>query len=79
LASVSSTITAGNVNITSADIAVTHDAKAAQNYVVEVRNASQLERVIKSIEELQGVFYAKRVPGRPISSQRFRRSSPPKS
>lgn len=79
LASVSSTITAGNVNITSADIAVTHDAKAAQNYVVEVRNASQLERVIKSIEELQGVFYAKRVPGRPISSQRFRRSIPPKS
>lgn len=79
LASVSSTITAGNVNITSADIAETHDAKAAQNFVVEVRHASQLELVIKSVAELEGVFYAKRVPVRPFGSHRFRRSLPPKS
>ncbi len=76
LASVSSTITEGEVNITSADIAVTHDAKAVQNFVVEARHVSQLERVIKRIEELEGVLYAKRVPSRPMGSQRFRRSVP---
>ena len=79
LASVSSTITAGDVNITSGDIAVTHDGKAVQNFVVEVRHASQLERVIKSLEKREGVLYAKRVPSRPSGSQRFRRSSSSKS
>ena len=74
LASVSSTITAGDVNITSGDIAVTHNGKATQNFVVEVTHSSQLEQVLKKLMSLEGVLHAKRVSRRPASSSRLRRS-----
>jgi len=61
LASVSSAITSAEVNISQADISTTDDKRAYLNFVVEVRDINHLDRVIKNVEEVEGVLNVKRV------------------
>lgn len=60
LASVSAAITSAQANISHADI-TTEDKKALLNFVVEIFDAGQLERILKSIEKVDGVVQAKRL------------------
>lgn len=61
LASVSAAITAAKANISNAEITTTDDRKAILNFVVEILNAGQLEKVLKSIEKVDGVVQARRL------------------
>lgn len=61
LASVSSAITSAEVNISQADISTTDDKKAYLNFVVEVKDLNQLDRVIKKVEQVEGVLDVKRI------------------
>ncbi|MBI3611150.1 MAG: bifunctional (p)ppGpp synthetase/guanosine-3',5'-bis(diphosphate) 3'-pyrophosphohydrolase [Nitrospirae bacterium] len=61
LALVSAAITAAKANISHADITTTEDKKAVLNFVVEIVNVGQLEKVLKSIRTVDGVVQAKRV------------------
>ncbi len=62
LASVSAAISAARANISHADITTSDDRKAMLNFVVDVVNAGQIEKVLKSIEKVDGVVQAKRIP-----------------
>ncbi|MCC7203162.1 MAG: bifunctional (p)ppGpp synthetase/guanosine-3',5'-bis(diphosphate) 3'-pyrophosphohydrolase [Nitrospirae bacterium] len=64
LASVSSSITSSEANISHADISTTEDKKAVLNFVIEVKDLPHLERVIQKIEQLNGVLQVKRIMGR---------------
>ena len=64
LASVSAAISSAQANISHADITTTEDKKATLNFVVEILNAGHLDKVLKSIESVDGVVQAKRL--RPI-------------
>ncbi|MBI3597613.1 MAG: bifunctional (p)ppGpp synthetase/guanosine-3',5'-bis(diphosphate) 3'-pyrophosphohydrolase [Nitrospirae bacterium] len=61
LASVSAAITSAKANISHADITTTEDRRAILNFVVEILNAGHLDKVLKSIETVDGVVQAKRV------------------
>jgi len=61
LASVSAAITSAKANISHADITTTEDRRAILNFVVEIQNAGHLEKVLKSVEKVDGVVQAKRV------------------
>jgi len=61
LANVSSAITSAEVNISQANISTTEDKKAYLNFVVEVRDLNQLDKVIKKVEQVDGVLDVKRV------------------
>jgi len=64
LASVSAAVTSAKANISHADITTTEDKRATLNFVVEILNAGHLEKVLKSVEAVDGVVQAKRVrPG----------------
>ena len=64
LASVSAAVTSAKANISHADITTTDDKRAVLNFVVEILNAGHLEKVLKSVESVDGVVQAKRVrPG----------------
>jgi GTP pyrophosphokinase len=64
LASVSAAVTSAKANISHADITTTEDKRATLNFVVEILNAGHLEKVLKSVESVDGVVQAKRVrPG----------------
>ena len=60
LASVSQAITAAKANISHAEIATTEDRKATLNFVVEIENAGHIDKVLKSVEKVDGVLQAKR-------------------
>lgn len=64
LASVSSSITSSEANISHADISTTEEKKAVLNFVIEVKDLSHLERVIQKIEQLSGVLQVRRLMGR---------------
>lgn len=61
LANVSSAITSAEVNISQANISTTEDKKGYLNFVIEVRDLNQLARVIKKVEQVEGVLDVKRV------------------
>jgi GTP diphosphokinase / guanosine-3',5'-bis(diphosphate) 3'-diphosphatase len=61
LASVSASISSAETNISHAEIKTTDDRKAILNFVVEILNTAHLEKVLKSIEQVQGVLHAKRI------------------
>ncbi|HEY5648314.1 MAG TPA: bifunctional (p)ppGpp synthetase/guanosine-3',5'-bis(diphosphate) 3'-pyrophosphohydrolase [Nitrospiria bacterium] len=60
LASISAAITSAKANISHADITTRDDQKAVLNFVVEINRAGQVEKVIKSIEKVDGVLQARR-------------------
>ena len=64
LASVSSSITSSEANISHADISTTEEKKAVLNFVIEVKDLPHLERVIQKIEQLSGVLQVRRLMGR---------------
>ncbi|MCC6545085.1 MAG: bifunctional (p)ppGpp synthetase/guanosine-3',5'-bis(diphosphate) 3'-pyrophosphohydrolase [Nitrospirae bacterium] len=64
LASVSTSITSSEANISHADISTTEDKKAVLNFVIDVKDLQHLERVIQKIEQLSGVLQVKRLMGR---------------
>src|SRR3990172_9594054 len=64
LASVSSSITSSEANISHADISTTEEKKAVLNFVIEVKDLQHLERVIQKIEQLSGVLQVRRLMGR---------------
>ncbi|HEY4485111.1 MAG TPA: bifunctional (p)ppGpp synthetase/guanosine-3',5'-bis(diphosphate) 3'-pyrophosphohydrolase [Nitrospiria bacterium] len=61
LAAISSAITSAKANISHADISTTEDRKAVLNFVVEILNTGQLNKVLKSIEAVEGVVQARRL------------------
>ncbi len=61
LASVSSAITSAKANITHADIATRDDKKAVLNFIVEINQAGQVDKVLKSVEKVDGVVQARRL------------------
>jgi GTP pyrophosphokinase len=61
LASISASITSANANISHAEIRTTEDKKAILNFVVDILNTAQLDKVLKNIQQVDGVIQAKRV------------------
>jgi len=61
LALISASITSAKANISHADISTTEDKKAVLNFVVDVLNTTHLEKVLKNIQQVDGVIQAKRV------------------
>jgi len=61
LANVSSAITNAEANISRAEITTREDRKAMFEFIVEVQNTAHVERVLKSIEKIDGVLQARRV------------------
>ncbi|MEW6325881.1 MAG: ACT domain-containing protein, partial [Nitrospirota bacterium] len=61
LAAVSAAISSAQANIRHAEISTLEEKKAVLNFVVEVNNTRQLDRILKSIQKVDGVLQAKRV------------------
>lgn len=61
LALVSSSIASARANISHAEISTTEHKKAILNFVVDVTNTEHLERVLRNIEKVDGVFQARRI------------------
>jgi len=61
LAAVSAAISAAQTNIRHADISTSEAKKAELNFVIDVKNTSHLDRVLKNIQKVDGVVHAKRV------------------
>ena len=61
LANVSTAIAAADSNISSAEISTTEDKRASLNFTIEITNTEHLGRVIKKINQVDGVINVKRV------------------
>ncbi|MEE8328835.1 MAG: bifunctional (p)ppGpp synthetase/guanosine-3',5'-bis(diphosphate) 3'-pyrophosphohydrolase [Thermodesulfovibrionia bacterium] len=61
LAELSSVISASNINIKHADASVTRDKQARFNFILEVKNKSQFNEVLKKLAQVSGVIEIKRV------------------
>ncbi|TKB72727.1 MAG: bifunctional (p)ppGpp synthetase/guanosine-3',5'-bis(diphosphate) 3'-pyrophosphohydrolase [Nitrospira sp.] len=61
LANVSSSIADCNANISRAEITTREDMKASLDFVIDVVDTVHLDRVLKSIERVEGVITARRV------------------
>jgi GTP pyrophosphokinase len=61
LASVSSSISSTEANISHAEINTTDDQRAVLNFVVNIHNRNHLEQILKKIEQVEGVLQARRV------------------
>ncbi|MDH4163935.1 MAG: bifunctional (p)ppGpp synthetase/guanosine-3',5'-bis(diphosphate) 3'-pyrophosphohydrolase [Nitrospirota bacterium] len=61
LASVSSSISAAEANITHAEVTTNQDKEAVLNFTIDINNVEHLNRIIKSIESVDGVLDVKRV------------------
>ncbi len=61
LAAVTAAISAAQTNIRHAEISTSEEKKALLNFVVEVQNTRHLDRILKSIQKVDGVLRAKRV------------------
>ncbi|MEF9427119.1 MAG: RelA/SpoT family protein, partial [Candidatus Mariimomonas ferrooxydans] len=61
LAELSSVISASNINIKHADASVTRDKQARFNFILEVKNKSQFNEVLKKLAQVNGVIEIKRV------------------
>ncbi|MEF9438468.1 MAG: TGS domain-containing protein [Candidatus Mariimomonas ferrooxydans] len=61
LAELSAVISANNINIKHADASVTRDKQARFNFILEVKNKSQLNEILKKLSQVNGVIEIKRV------------------
>jgi GTP pyrophosphokinase len=61
LASVSSSISAAEANITHAEAITGEDTEATLNFTIDIKDVEHLNRIIKSIEAIKGVTDVKRV------------------
>ncbi len=61
LAAVSASISTAQTNISNARIKTTDDGKAILNFVVDIRNTTHLDQVLKNIQQVKGVLHARRV------------------
>jgi GTP pyrophosphokinase len=61
LASVSASIAGAGANISQAEIITTEDKKATLHFVIDITDTKHLEKVLKSIEKVEGVLQARRV------------------
>ena len=61
LASISSSISALDANITHAEVTVDENREAMLSFTIDVNDIDHLNRVIKSIEDINGVLHVKRV------------------
>jgi GTP pyrophosphokinase len=60
LAKISAAISAGDANISHAEVTTTDDKKAVFHFVVEVRDTNHLEKVFKGIGSVEGVIQCRR-------------------
>ena len=63
LADISAAISDCQANITRAEISTREDRKAVLDFVIEITNTLHLERMVKGIEQVEGVINARRVRG----------------
>jgi GTP pyrophosphokinase len=61
LASVSSSISATEANITHAEVSTGEDREATLNFTIDIKDVEHLNRIIKNIEGINGVIDVKRV------------------
>ncbi|HTK87929.1 MAG TPA: TGS domain-containing protein, partial [Nitrospiraceae bacterium] len=61
LANVSASISESEANISRAEITTREDQKAQLDFVIEVKDTAHLDRVLKSIERVDGVIRARRM------------------
>jgi guanosine-3',5'-bis(diphosphate) 3'-pyrophosphohydrolase len=61
LANVSSSISAAEANITHAEVTTDKDKQATLNFTIDIKDVEHLNRIIKSIETVDGVLEVKRV------------------
>ncbi len=61
LASVSSSISAAEANITHAEAITGEDKQATLNFTIDIKDVEHLNRIIKNIEAISGVLDVKRV------------------
>jgi len=61
LASVSSSISAAEANITHAEVTTNEDRQAMLNFTIDIRDVEHLNKIIKNIEAIKGVIDVKRV------------------
>jgi GTP pyrophosphokinase len=61
LASVSSSISATEANITHAEVSIGEDLEATLNFTIDIKDVDHLNRIIKNIEGINGVLGVRRV------------------
>jgi GTP pyrophosphokinase len=61
LASVSSSISATEANITHAEVSIGDDREATLNFTIDIKDVDHLNRIIKNIEGISGVLGIRRV------------------
>jgi GTP pyrophosphokinase len=61
LASVSSSISATEANITHAEVSIGEDREATLNFTIDIKDVDHLNRIIKNIEGISGVLGIRRV------------------
>ncbi|MGH7235972.1 MAG: RelA/SpoT family protein [Nitrospiraceae bacterium] len=61
LASVSSSISGCEANISRAEISTREDRKAVLDFVIEITDTEHLDRVLKAVERVDGVITARRI------------------
>ena len=61
LAQISSAITSAKANINHADITTTEDRKALLNFLIDIKDTSQIDQVLKNIRRISGVIQARRI------------------
>jgi GTP diphosphokinase / guanosine-3',5'-bis(diphosphate) 3'-diphosphatase len=61
LASVSTSISAAEANITHAEVITGEDQQATLNFTIDIKNVEHLNKILKNIEGIKGVLDVKRV------------------
>ncbi|MEK6700370.1 MAG: bifunctional (p)ppGpp synthetase/guanosine-3',5'-bis(diphosphate) 3'-pyrophosphohydrolase [Nitrospirota bacterium] len=61
LASISSSISAAEANITHAEASIGEDRQATLNFTIDIKDVDHLNRIIKNIEAINGVLNVQRV------------------
>ncbi len=61
LASISSSISAAEANITHAEVSTNEDRRAILNFTIDIKDVEHLNRIIKNIESIGGVIEVRRV------------------
>ena len=61
LANVSSSISAADANITHAEVTTNQEKQAVLNFTIDIKDVEHLNRIIKSIEGVEGVLDVRRV------------------
>jgi GTP pyrophosphokinase len=61
LAEISAILSINNVNINHMDVSVTHEKQALFNFLIEIRDKTQLDNVIRKLSQVSGVIEIRRV------------------